>query len=121
MAGDLHQQSPASPSFRRGPRPHARFRRQRNPRRKSHRTHCRLVARNLAATGAAVTMLESEFIEARERGSRRLLIALHGLGDSIEGYRWLPNALSLPWLNYLLVNAPDEYYGGYSSGALTSR
>lgn len=59
-------------------------------------------------------MLESEFIEARERGSRRLLIALHGLGDSIEGYRWLPDALSLPWLNYLLVNAPDEYYGGYS-------
>src|SRR5213080_2660588 len=39
---------------------------------------------------------------------------LHGLGDSIEGYRWLPEALNLPWLNYLLVNAPDEYYGGYS-------
>jgi phospholipase/carboxylesterase len=39
---------------------------------------------------------------------------LHGLGDSIEGYRWLPEALGLPWLNYLLVNAPDEYYGGYS-------
>jgi phospholipase/carboxylesterase len=39
---------------------------------------------------------------------------LHGLGDSIEGYRWVPEALSLPWLNYLLVNAPDSYYGGYS-------
>ena len=39
---------------------------------------------------------------------------LHGLGDSIEGYRWMPEALNLPWLNYLLVNAPDEYYGGYS-------
>jgi len=39
---------------------------------------------------------------------------LHGLGDSIEGYRWVPEALNLPWLNYLLVNAPDEYYGGYS-------
>ena len=39
---------------------------------------------------------------------------LHGLGDSIEGWRWLPGALNLPWLNYLLVNAPDEYYGGYS-------
>jgi phospholipase/carboxylesterase len=39
---------------------------------------------------------------------------LHGLGDSLEGYRWLPEALNLPWLNYLLVNAPDEYYGGYS-------
>ncbi len=39
---------------------------------------------------------------------------LHGLGDSIEGYRWLPEAMQLPWMNYLLVNAPDEYYGGYS-------
>jgi phospholipase/carboxylesterase len=39
---------------------------------------------------------------------------LHGLGDSIEGYRWLPEAMELPSMNYLLVNAPDEYYGGYS-------
>ena len=22
--------------------------------------------------------------------------------------------MALPWLNYLLVNAPDDYYGGYS-------
>src|SRR6266478_5541131 len=58
--------------------------------------------------------LQSELIPARESGSRRLMIMLHGLGDSIEGYRWLPEALDLPWLNYLLVNAPDEYYGGYS-------
>jgi phospholipase/carboxylesterase len=42
------------------------------------------------------------------------MIMLHGLGDSLEGYRWLPDALNLPWLNYLLVNAPDEYYGGFS-------
>jgi phospholipase/carboxylesterase len=42
------------------------------------------------------------------------MVMLHGLGDSIEGYRWMPEALNLPWLNYLLVNAPDEYYGGYS-------
>src|SRR5947207_4062334 len=59
-------------------------------------------------------MLHSEFIPASEKGSRRLMIMLHGLGDSIEGYRWLPEALDLPWLNYLLINAPDEYYGGYS-------
>src|SRR3989442_10122713 len=58
-------------------------------------------------------MLHSELIPSLEK-SRRLLIMLHGLGDSIEGYRWLPPALNLPWLNYLLVNAPDEYYGGYS-------
>lgn len=59
-------------------------------------------------------MLETELVPARERDSKRLMIVLHGLGDSVEGYRWLPGALKLPWLNYLLVNAPDEYYGGYS-------
>ena len=59
-------------------------------------------------------MLEHEFIPAPEKSSRRLWIMLHGLGDSIEGYRWLPEAMQLPWMNYLLVNAPDEYYGGYS-------
>jgi phospholipase/carboxylesterase len=59
-------------------------------------------------------MLHSELIPAVERGSRRLMVMLHGLGDSIEGYRWLPEAMRLPWLNYLLVNAPDDYYGGFS-------
>ncbi|HZF01023.1 MAG TPA: serine esterase [Methylomirabilota bacterium] len=59
-------------------------------------------------------MLHTELIPAAEKNSRRLMIMLHGLGDSIEGYRWLPQALNLPWLNYLLVNAPDEYFGGFS-------
>ena len=59
-------------------------------------------------------MLDFELIPAEQRESRRLMVMLHGLGDSIEGYRWLPEAMGLPWLNYLLVNAPDEYYGGYS-------
>jgi phospholipase/carboxylesterase len=58
-------------------------------------------------------MLHTEFIPAAEKSSR-LMIVLHGLGDSIEGYRWWPETLRLPWLNHLLVNAPDEYYGGYS-------
>lgn len=61
-----------------------------------------------------MTMLHSEFIPATDKSSRRLMVMLHGLGDSIEGYRWLPEAMNLPWLNYLLVNAPDEYYGGWS-------
>src|SRR5439155_11821011 len=60
------------------------------------------------------TTMHSEFIRAPEKGSHRLMIMLHGLGDSLEGYRWFPEAINLPWLNYLLVNAPDEYYGGYS-------
>ena len=59
-------------------------------------------------------MLTSELVPASDKNSRRLMVVLHGLGDSMDGYRWLPEAMDLPWLNYLLVNAPDDYYGGYS-------
>jgi phospholipase/carboxylesterase len=57
--------------------------------------------------------LRTDLIPAREP-STRLLIALHGLGDSMEGYRDVPQLLQIPWLNVLLVNAPDPYYGGFS-------
>jgi|SRR5437899_1079749 len=59
-------------------------------------------------------MLDYQIIPTTDKASRKLLVMLHGLGDSMEGYRWLPEALGFPWLNYALVNAPDEYYGGYS-------
>jgi phospholipase/carboxylesterase len=59
-------------------------------------------------------MLEADLVPAPEKNSPCLMVVLHGLGDSLEGYRWLPPALGLPWLNYLLVNAPDPYFGGYS-------
>jgi phospholipase/carboxylesterase len=59
-------------------------------------------------------MLETDFIPAAQKDSKRLLVALHGLGDSAAGMAWIPEALDLPWLNYLLVNAPDEYYSGFS-------
>jgi phospholipase/carboxylesterase len=59
-------------------------------------------------------MLQTDLLAAAEPGSHCLLIALHGLGDSMEGYRWLPQVLQFPWLNCLLVNAPEAYYGGYS-------
>lgn len=58
--------------------------------------------------------LRTDLIPARDAGSTRLLIALHGLGDSMEGYRDVPHWLQVPWLNYLLVNAPDPYYTGFS-------
>jgi len=59
-------------------------------------------------------MLDTELVPAMEKNSRRLMVVLHGLGDSIEGYRWLSPALRLPWLNYLVVNAPDPYFGGFA-------
>jgi phospholipase/carboxylesterase len=59
-------------------------------------------------------MLQTELIPAIQKIEPRLMIVLHGLGDSMEGYRWLPQAMQLPWLSYLLVNAPDPYYGGFA-------
>lgn len=59
-------------------------------------------------------VLHTQFVAAAEPHSKRLMLVLHGLGDSLAGFRWLPDALSLPWLNYLLVNAPDRYYQGFS-------
>lgn len=59
-------------------------------------------------------MLTTELIPAAQKDSRRLMVVLHGLGDSMDGYRWLPEAMGMPDLNFLLVNAPDEYYGGWS-------
>jgi phospholipase/carboxylesterase len=59
-------------------------------------------------------MLETDLIPAKQAIEPRLMIVLHGLGDSMEGYRWLPQAMQLPWMSYLLVNAPDPYYGGFA-------
>jgi phospholipase/carboxylesterase len=59
-------------------------------------------------------MLVTDFIPSTDGSKGRLMIALHGLGDSMEGYRWAPHAFQAPWLNYLLVNAPDPYYGGFA-------
>ncbi|MBI3413935.1 MAG: serine esterase [Verrucomicrobia bacterium] len=59
-------------------------------------------------------MLDTVFVPASEKNSRRLMVVLHGLGDSVAGYEWMPQAMRLPWMNYLLVNAPDDYFGGYS-------
>lgn len=58
-------------------------------------------------------MLQTDFIPAQQADAKHLMVVLHGLGDSMEGYRFLPQMMNLPWMNYLLVNAPDEYYGGY--------
>ncbi|MCA8954644.1 MAG: serine esterase [Planctomycetes bacterium] len=56
--------------------------------------------------------LHTEFVTPRQPASRKLLIVLHGRGDSAAGFRWLPAALDLPWLGYLLVDAPEPYAPG---------
>tara|TARA_A100001037_G_scaffold229732_1_gene207866 strand:- start:1083 stop:1718 length:636 start_codon:yes stop_codon:yes gene_type:complete len=59
-------------------------------------------------------MLHYELSSPTGSNPESLIIVLHGLGDSIEGYRWLAPTLQLPWLRYALVNAPDDYFGGFS-------
>ena len=59
-------------------------------------------------------MLQTNLIKAQNSSSRDLLIALHGLGDSMAGYTWVPEILGTPHLNVLLVNAPDAYYTGFA-------
>jgi len=59
-------------------------------------------------------MLDAFLFPATDGKSKKSMIVLHGLGDSARGYTWLPGALGLRDMNYILVNAPDEYYMGYS-------
>ncbi|RZA05621.1 MAG: hypothetical protein EOP11_12395, partial [Proteobacteria bacterium] len=58
--------------------------------------------------------LKSLYLPSRIPGPDRLLVVLHGLGDSLEGFKFLPEVLQIPGLNYLLINAPDPYFTGYS-------
>lgn len=44
----------------------------------------------------------------------KVCVVLHGLGDSLGGYTWFPGELRVDDLSFLLVNAPDPYYGGFS-------
>jgi phospholipase/carboxylesterase len=56
-----------------------------------------------------------KYVPAKAPGPReRVMVVLHGLGDSLHGFTWLPSALGIDSLSYLLVNAPDDYYGGFS-------
>ena len=46
--------------------------------------------------------------------SKKLMIILHGRGDSSEGFTSLPPFLDIDEMNYLLLDAPFEYFTGYS-------
>lgn len=46
--------------------------------------------------------------------SKKIMIILHGRGDSSAGFTWLPPYLNMNDMNYLLLDAPYDYYGGCS-------
>jgi phospholipase/carboxylesterase len=61
------------------------------------------------------TRFTHKYVPARNPGAEeKVLLVFHGLGDSLDGFTWMPPQLGIDTLSYLLVNAPDDYYGGYS-------
>ena len=46
--------------------------------------------------------------------SKKLMIILHGRGDSSDGFTFLPEYLAIDEMNYILLDAPYDYYGGFS-------
>ncbi len=57
--------------------------------------------------------LDNIFIPAKVK-SKKLMIILHGRGDSSEGFRGFSSFLDIDDMNYILLDAPFEYYTGYS-------
>ncbi len=57
--------------------------------------------------------LDNIFIPSKTP-SKKLMIILHGRGDSSEGFKDFPPFLDIEEMNYLLLNAPFEYFTGYS-------
>jgi phospholipase/carboxylesterase len=66
----------------------------------------------------AARSFEHRYVPAKlarqKSGRERVLVVLHGLGDSLRGFSFLPEALNIETFSYLFLNAPDSYYGGYS-------
>ncbi len=46
--------------------------------------------------------------------SKKVMVIMHGRGDSSEGFTGLPPFLDIDEMNYLLLDAPFEYFSGLS-------
>ena len=57
--------------------------------------------------------LDNIFIPAKKH-SKKLMIILHGRGDSSDGFKMLPDFLNLEEMNYIIFDAPFEYFTGHS-------
>ncbi len=58
-------------------------------------------------------LFDYEYIQAA-KPSNRLMIVLHGRGDSIKPFKSFDRELRIEGMNYLLLNAPRKYLDGYS-------
>lgn len=45
---------------------------------------------------------------------KKLMVVLHGRGDSLNAFRYFDEELQIPGMNYLLINAPRRYLDGYT-------
>ena len=58
-------------------------------------------------------LFKSHFIPAK-RSSKRLMVVLHGKGDSLRPFKKFNQELDLDNINFLLLNAPKKFLDGYS-------
>lgn len=61
--------------------------------------------------------LDSYFIKSVNKGmtdGSKVLITLHGRGDTLDSYKFFAKELNVTGLNYLLLNAPFVEYFGYT-------
>ena len=59
-------------------------------------------------------MLTHRLIPAATVATTHWCLVLHGLGDDVNGWAPVTEALTIPGLGYVLVQAPDDYCGGFS-------
>lgn len=58
-------------------------------------------------------LFETHFLSAK-RPSKKLMLVLHGKGDSLKPFRKFDEEMGMSDFNYLLINAPKKFLGGYS-------
>ncbi|MFP5520299.1 MAG: alpha/beta hydrolase [Bdellovibrionia bacterium] len=58
-------------------------------------------------------LFSNRFIPAKKK-SDKLMIVLHGRGDSVKPFRHFHEELKIENMNYLLLNAPRRFLGGYT-------
>lgn len=58
-------------------------------------------------------IFKNKFIPSKKK-SDKLMIVLHGRGDSIRPFRNFNKELEMPEMNYLLLEAPRKFLDGYS-------